>query len=165
MQTAQPILLVEDDNIDAMTVKRALKDLKVTNQLVRTTNGELALGYLRDDSRPKPCLILLDLNMPKMNGIEFLKVAKDEQILKRIPVVVLTTSGEQRDLVDSYKLSVAGYMLKSVDYKNFLETIRIVDLYWTLSQMPEQAENGESPPGLCESDKDAENVPALADNE
>jgi CheY-like chemotaxis protein len=137
MKKPKPILLVEDDNIDAMTVRRALKDLKVTNELIRVGDGEKALEYLRDKSTENPCLILLDLNMPKMNGIEFLKVAKADEDLKKIPVVVLTTSDEQRDIVESFELSVAGYMVKSADYSNFVEMIRVINLYWTLSEMPE----------------------------
>jgi DNA-binding NarL/FixJ family response regulator len=129
-------LLVEDDNIDAMTVERVLKDLKVINPLIRTCNGEEALNYLRNAGNPKPCLTLLDLNMPKMNGIEFLKAVKADEKLKKTPVVVLTTSDEQRDIVESFNLSVAGYMLKSADYKRFVDTIRAIDLYWTLSELP-----------------------------
>jgi DNA-binding NarL/FixJ family response regulator len=72
-----------------------------------------------------------------MNGIEFLKIAKADEDLKKIPVVVLTTSDEQRDIVESFELSVAGYMVKSADYSNFVETIRVINLYWTLSEMPE----------------------------
>jgi len=137
MRKPKPILLVEDDNIDAMTVRRALKDLKVTNELIRVGDGEKALEYLRDKSTQNPCLVLLDLNMPKMNGIEFLKIAKADEDLKKIPVVVLTTSDEQRDIVESFELSVAGYMVKSADYSNFVEMIRVINLYWTLSEMPE----------------------------
>ena len=138
MKDSRPILLAEDDSVDAMTVKRALKDLKITNQLVHTTNGEEALEYLRDKDNTKPCLILLDLNMPKMNGIEFLKVVKADDLLKRIPVVVLTTSREEQDIIESFKLSVAGYMVKAVDYKKFIETIRTIDLYWTLSELTKE---------------------------
>jgi CheY-like chemotaxis protein len=136
MRNSKPILLVEDDNVDAMTVERVLKDLKVTNPLVRSNNGEEALDYLRNDGERGPCLVLLDLNMPRMNGIEFLKIAKADDELKKIPVVVLTTSDEQRDIVESFNLSVAGYMLKSVDYKKFVDTIKMIDLYWTLSELP-----------------------------
>jgi len=129
-------LLVEDDRVDTMTVKRALKDLKVTNQLICTTNGEEALEYLRDETKKKPCVILLDLNMPKMNGIEFLKIAKADDELKKIPVIVLTISREERDVVESFNLSVAGYIVKPTDYKKFVEAIRVVELYWTLSELP-----------------------------
>jgi len=137
MRNSKPILLVEDDSVDAMTVKRAFKDLKVLNSLVHTTNGEEALAYLRDESNKKPCVILLDLNMPKMNGIEFLKIVKADDALKKIPVVVLTTSKEESDIVDSFKLSVAGYIVKPVDYKKFVEAIRAIELYWTLSELPD----------------------------
>jgi len=143
MRNSRPILLVEDDSIDAMTVERALRDLRVVNPLIHKINGEEALEYLRGEGKGKPCVILLDLNMPKMNGIEFLKVAKADEKLKSIPVIVLTTSQEQQDKVESFKLSVAGYMLKNVDYKKFVETIRTIDLYWTLSELPPNGENGE----------------------
>ncbi len=136
MQRSKPILLAEDDKVDALTVKRALKDLKVANPLVHSVNGEDALEYLRNESNKKPCVILLDLNMPKMNGIEFLKIAKTDEALKSIPVVVLTTSKTARDVVESFKLGAAGYMIKSVDYRKFVETVRTIDLYWTLSEMP-----------------------------
>jgi CheY-like chemotaxis protein len=139
MRNSKPILLVEDDRVDAMTVKRALKDLKVTNLLVHTLNGEEALNHLRAESNGNPCVILLDLNMPKMNGVEFLKVVKADDVLKSIPVVVLTTSQEEQDVVESFKLSAAGYIVKPVDYKKFVEAMRTIDVYWTLSELP----NGE----------------------
>ncbi len=144
MRNSKPILLVEDDNVDAMTVKRALKDLRVTNPLVHSANGEEAIGYLRNDANEKPCVILLDLNMPKMNGIEFLKVAKSDEMLKRIPAVVLTTSKDDRDKVESFELNVAGYIVKPVDYKKFVEAIRIVNLYWTLSELPSHEQENEN---------------------
>jgi len=136
MRNSQPILLVEDDNVDVMTVKRALKDLKINNPLVSTSNGEEALEYLKNNDTKKPCIILLDLNMPKMNGIEFLKIAKADDTLKKIPVVVLTTSSQQQDIIDSFKLSVAGYIVKSVDYTEFTKAISTINLYWTLSKLP-----------------------------
>ena len=136
MKNLKSILLVEDDSVDAMTVSRAFKELKVTNQLVIRLNGEEALDYLRDNGSEKPCVILLDLNMPKMNGIEFLKVAKADENLKKIPVIVLTTSKEDQDKVDSFEYSVAGYIVKPVDYKKFVEAMRILNLYWTLSEFP-----------------------------
>jgi CheY-like chemotaxis protein len=139
MRNSKPILLVEDDRVDAMTVKRALKDLNVTNLLVHTLNGEEALNHLRAESNGNPCVILLDLNMPRMNGVEFLKVIKADDVLKSIPVVVLTTSQEDQDVFESFKLSAAGYIVKPVDYKKFVEAMRTIDIYWTLSELP----NGE----------------------
>jgi CheY-like chemotaxis protein len=136
--SAKPILLVEDDQIDTMTVKRALRELHVTNPVVHAENGEAALGYLNDPANDRPCLILLDLNMPVMGGIEFLRAVKSDDLhLKRIPVVVLTTSEEQRDKVESFDLGVAGYMRKPVDYQQFVETMRTIDAYWTVSELPE----------------------------
>lgn len=134
--TDKPILLVEDDQVDVMTVKRALKEIKVANPVVNLENGEEALNYLRDPAKPKPCIILLDLNMPIMNGIEFLEVVKHDALLRRIPVVVLTTSGEQQDKVNSFDLGVAGYMAKPVDYRQFVEVMRTIDAYWTISEVP-----------------------------
>jgi CheY-like chemotaxis protein len=136
MRTSRPILLVEDDSIDAMTVKRAIKDLKVANQLVHLANGEEAMSYLHGEDNHKPCVILLDLNMPKMDGFEFLKIAKGDAELRQIPVIVLTTSKEERDKVESFQLCVAGYIVKPTDYKKFVDAIRTIDLYWTLSELP-----------------------------
>ncbi|MHC4456595.1 MAG: response regulator [Planctomycetota bacterium] len=137
MRSSKPILLVEDDKVDAMTVERALKDLKVNNQLVHKVDGEEALEYLRNGSNSKPCcVILLDLNMPKMNGIEFLEITKADEKLKLIPVVVLTTSRADQDKIESFKLGVAGYIVKPTDYKKFVEAMRTIDMYWTLSELP-----------------------------
>jgi CheY-like chemotaxis protein len=136
MRTNKPILLVEDDRVDVMTIQRALKQIKVTNQLDIAVDGEEALAILRDLGREKPCIILLDLNMPRMNGIEFLRAAKEDEALKPIPVVVLTTSKDEQDKVDSFNLGVAGYMVKPVDYAQFVEVVKTIDLYWTLSELP-----------------------------
>ena len=135
-QNKPAILLVEDDKVDAMTVKRALKEIHVTNPLDIVGNGEEGLAYLRDSDKKFPCIILLDLNMPKMNGIEFLQISKGDDNLKRLPIVVLTTSTEEQDKVASFNLNVAGYMLKPVDYQQFVEVVRTIHLYWTLSELP-----------------------------
>ena len=134
--TNKPILLVEDDQVDMMTVIRALMEIHVTNQVVHLENGEDALNYLRDGNSEKPCIILLDLNMPVMNGIEFLKAVKDDEQLRRIPVLVLTTSVEQQDRLSSFNFNVAGYVSKPVDYRQFVEVMRTIDAYWTISEMP-----------------------------
>jgi CheY-like chemotaxis protein len=132
----KPILLVEDDMIDAMTVRRALKELNVINPVHSVENGEEALEYLNDNSKETPGIILLDLNMPRMNGIEFLKIAKNDDSLRHIPVVVLTTSLEEMDRVDTFNLGIAGYMVKPVDYKQFVDVIKAIKLYWSLSELP-----------------------------
>jgi len=138
MRNLKPILLVEDDRIDVMMFKRAVEELNITSPLVQANNGEEALQYLRDESNEKPGIILLDLNMPKMNGIEFLKVVKADDILKTIPVVVLTTSQEEEDVIESFKLSIAGYMVKPHNYKKLMKTIASIESYWTLSELPNQ---------------------------
>ena len=135
--TNKPILLVEDDQVDVITVMRALKEIHVTNPVVNLENGEEVLKYLCDPDNAKPCIILLDLNMPVMGGIEFLQVTKHDAALRRIPVVVLTTSEEQQDKVASFDLGVAGYIRKPVDYRQFVEAVRAIDAYWTLSELPQ----------------------------
>jgi len=137
MKSKKPILLVEDDQVDVMTIQRAIKEIKVVNSLNVTRNGEEALAFLSREGTERPCVILLDLNMPKMNGIEFLRAVKKDPRLGVIPVVILTTSKEELDKSESFKLGAAGYMIKPVDYQQFLEVIRTVDLYWTLSELPE----------------------------
>jgi CheY-like chemotaxis protein len=137
MQSTKPILLVEDDRVDVMTIKRVFNDIKITNQLIVMSNGQEALGYLKSGDNRKPCLILLDLNMPKMNGLEFLKTIKENEALKRIPIIVFTVSKEDNNVTKSFKLGAAGYMVKPVDYKKFVEIITAIHLYWTLSELPE----------------------------
>jgi CheY-like chemotaxis protein len=139
LRCKRTILLVEDDTVDAMTVKRALRDLNIANPLAVVGNGEEALDYLRNPANERPCIILLDLNMPRMNGIEFLRVAKESNQLRTIPVIVLTTSREDQDKIESFDLGVGGYMVKPVDYQQFVEVVRTIDLYWTLSELPDEA--------------------------
>jgi len=136
MDNNKTILLVEDDMVDAMTVRRALKELQVSNPLTVRGNGEEALDYLKDSVNEKPCIILLDLNMPRMNGIDFLKEIKCDDRLRSIPVIVLTTSKADQDVVTTFNMSIAGYMVKPVDYKQFVDTLRTIRLYWTLCELP-----------------------------
>ncbi|MBP8793962.1 MAG: response regulator [Lutibacter sp.] len=130
------ILLVEDDKIDVMTMKRALSELKIGNPVVVCENGLEALNYLNNTEHKTPGIILLDLNMPKMNGLEFLQQRILNDVLKRIPTVVLTTSKDEQDKIESFNLGVAGYMIKPVDYMQFVEIVKTIDLYWTLSELP-----------------------------
>lgn len=141
MRSSKPILLVEDDKVDAMTIRRSLETINITNDVDVANNGEEALQYLRDPQGELPCIILLDLNMPKMNGIEFLRLVKHDETLKRIPVVILTTSRDEQDKIESFNLGVAGYMIKPVDYWQFVEVVKAIDLYWTLSELPNGSES------------------------
>lgn len=136
MRNERPILLVEDDEIDILTIKRSFKEIHVTNSVEVANDGEEALIILKDLHHSLPCLILLDLNMPRMTGLEFLKIVKTDEQLKCVPVIILTTSKDERDKVESFKLGVAGYMVKPVDYRQFVEVIQTINMYWTLSELP-----------------------------
>lgn len=136
------ILLVEDDEVDVMNVKRAFKKYKITNPLFIAGNGIEGLSMLRSqDGKPPQVpenrrLVLLDLNMPKMNGLEFLHEVREDEKLKRTPVIVLTTSDEDRDRIEAYDLNVAGYILKPVTFVNFAEVMVALNKYWALCEMP-----------------------------
>lgn len=130
----RPILLIEDDEVDVMTVKRAWKQLKISNPLHHGENGEEALEYLNGNKDQLPCLIIMDINMPRMNGIEFLKVIKKEEIFKRIPVIVLTTSKEEQDRYETFNLSVAGYIVKPLNYDQFVNVMKIIQNYWSINE-------------------------------
>jgi CheY-like chemotaxis protein len=132
----QAILVVDDDLVDVMTIRRAFKQLNVTNRIDHALHGEAALALLESGPAQRPCIILLDLNMPVMNGLEFLAIIKQHDSFKSIPVIMLTTSEEQKDKLRSFDLGVAGYMTKPVDYPQFVEMMRSIDLYWTISQLP-----------------------------
>ncbi len=135
------ILLVEDDEVDIMTVKRAFKKGNITNPLYLAGNGIEALAMLRNTPEqpslipPERRLILLDLNMPKMNGLEFLHELRADPAIRHIPVVVLTTSNEERDRVQAYNLNVAGYILKPVTFNTFVELMVTLNKYWTVCEM------------------------------
>lgn len=137
MPNNKPILLVEDDQIDVMMVRRALKELKINNELIHAGNGEDALNYLQKPDNPNPWLILLDINMPIMNGPKFLKVVKKDPAARTIPIVIFTSSEEQQDKEIAFNMGAAGYMLKPVKYEKLLETINIINTYWALSELPD----------------------------
>ena len=131
------ILLVEDDQVDIMNVKRAFDKNRITNPLYVAANGLDALEMLRTNAVPADRrLILLDLNMPKMSGIEFLRELRADAALSSTPVVVLTTSNDERDKIDAYNLNVAGYLLKPVTFINFVEVMAALNKYWTLVELP-----------------------------
>ncbi len=138
MICSMPILLVEDDPVDAMAIKRAIQDSKLKGSLAHVACAREALDHLRSSQNDKPGLILLDLGMPDTDGLEFLKLLKHDPSLTDIPVVALTGSDAPRDIVKSFDLGIAGYMVKSTQYKDLLETIRAIQDYWSLSQSPVQ---------------------------
>jgi len=132
----RPILLIEDDTTDTITVKRSFDDLRIKNPLVCVDGGKKALEYLQDKKSKKPCVILLDLIMPEMNGIEFLRIVKSDDVLKTIPVVALTVSQQQQDKIESFKLGIAGYIIKPSDYEGFVKAIETINMYWNFSELP-----------------------------
>ena len=131
------LVLIEDDDIDVMNVRRALERAHVTNPLFVAHNGLEGLELLRSDKVPRDRrLVLLDLNMPKMNGIEFLREVRKDPSLRPTPVVVLTTSDDDRDKVQAYDLNVAGYLLKPVTFVNFVDVMAALNKYWALVELP-----------------------------
>lgn len=130
------ILIVEDDQVDVLTLKRAFRDLAINNRMEVMGNGEAALGYLNNHKSKLPGLIILDLNMPVMGGLEFLKEVKKDDSLKAIPIVVLTTSRDDTDKLESFRRGIAGYMVKPVDYNQFLTLVRTIETYWSASETP-----------------------------
>ena len=128
------ILLIEDDMIEVMKLSRATKSLRLNHKITEANNGEDALELLKKkDSLPD--IILLDLNMPKINGIEFLKILKDDDRLKYIPTIILTTSNNQLDLLECYKLGIAGYVLKPLKYEDYVSKIEKLLSYWSINEL------------------------------
>ena len=137
MDRTTNILLVDDDEIDVMTVKLAFAKGNIANQLFVATNGIEALALLRADGiPPSRRLVLLDLNMPRMSGIELLREIRADPALQALTVVVLTTSNEDRDRVEAYQLNVAGYLLKPVTFQSFVEVTAALNKYWSLVELP-----------------------------
>ena len=137
MENAPDILLVEDNPDDAGLTIRALKKNNLANNLVHLTDGEEALKFLFDGSGNHiPKLILLDLKMPKVDGIEVLRRIKSDVDRKVIPVVVLTSSKEEKDIVESYKLGVNAYIVKPVDFEKFVKAVADLGLFWLVLNQP-----------------------------
>ncbi len=135
------ILLVEDDSVDVMNVQRAFKKNNIQNPLYLAKNGLEGLAMLRGTDgqemiRPRPQIIMLDLNMPQMNGLEFLKELRSDPELKSISVFVMTTSKDDKDRFEAYNLNVAGYIIKPVSFEKFVEAVSILDSYWKLCEQP-----------------------------
>ena len=125
------VLLVEDDPGDVLMTQEAFKDYKIANALTVVTNGEDAIAYLRQEGRfaqaTRPDLVLLDLNLPRRDGREVLREVKGDPALRRIPVVVLTTSDAEEDVLASYDLHANAYVRKPVDFEQFVAAVRAID--------------------------------------
>lgn len=138
------ILLVEDSEQDIELTLQALEDYNLANRVSVVRDGEEALDYLfkrgqfRDRDNGDPVVILLDLKLPKVDGLEVLREIRNSEQLKQTPVVVLTSSREQRDLVESYNLGVNAYVVKPVDFTEFVDAVKKLGLFWgVLNEVPE----------------------------
>ncbi len=127
------ILLVEDNPEDAEMTMRALRRHNLVNRLHWVKDGAEALEYLLAKDRQKPKLVLLDLKMPKVDGIEVLRRIKADAAARSIPIVVMTSSNEERDVVETYRLGANSYIVKPVEFEVFLETVAKIGLYWVLT--------------------------------
>ena len=142
MSTFGRILMVEDDAKDVELTLTALDDYKLANEVVVARDGEEALDYLycrgkfETRSNDNPAVLLLDLKLPKVDGLEVLQQIKSDEKLKMIPVVVLTSSHEEKDMVASYKLGVNAYVVKPVDFHEFVNAIRELGVFWAIINAP-----------------------------
>lgn len=130
------ILLIEDDEVDILNIKRALKANNLSNNLQIARNGLEGLELIQDKSIPDPKVILLDINMPKMNGIEFLQELRQMEKYKQLPVFIMTTSNDDNDKYDAYNLNVAGYILKPLSFDKFVEAVKKLSDYWKIIEFP-----------------------------
>jgi len=128
------ILLIEDDMIEIMKLTRTVSALKLDHKIIKANNGEEAL-YLLEQKENLPDIILLDLNMPKINGIEFLNILKNDNVLKYIPAIILTTSNNQKDLLECYEIGVAGYVIKPLKYEDYVNKIEKLLAYWSINEL------------------------------
>lgn len=140
MQNEVSVLVVDDDDVDQMAIRRAFTRQKIANQIFSASNGEEALDTLRGtngrEKIPKPYIILLDLKMPRMTGIEFLEHLRNDPQHRHAIVFVLTTSKDEQDQLNAYEKHVAGYIVKSNVSKEFLEVIGLLDHYWRIVEIP-----------------------------
>ncbi len=134
MQKKLTILLIEDDQIEIMKFNRILTKIDSEHEIIEANNGEDALNIL-SNKEALPSLILLDLNMPKVNGIEFLKILKNGEALKYIPTVILTTSNNYKDMLECYKIGIAGYMVKPLKYEDYKNKLIKVLSYWSVNEL------------------------------
>lgn len=131
------LLLIEDDDIDAMSITRAFKKMHISNKIIRANDGLEGLELLRSGAVPSPYIILLDLQMPRLNGIEFLEEIREDPKLAQSTVFVLTTSKSDEDITASYKKNIAGYFIKEQVGEGFLDIVKMLKGYWKIVHFPE----------------------------
>ncbi len=134
MERKLSILLIEDDTIEIMKVNRTISSLGLPHQIVEARNGELALEILKKRDQ-LPDIIFLDLNMPKISGIEFLRILKADPVLKYLPTIVLTTSANHKDILECYKIGIAGYVIKPLKYEDYVQKLKRVMEYWSINEL------------------------------
>lgn len=127
------ILFIEDDQIESMKFDRGLKKLGLKHEVIRAENGEEALNIL-DSYTELPDIILLDLNMPKMNGVEFLSILKKNESLKYLPIIILTTSRNRKERLECFKIGIAGYFIKPLKYEEYVKLIDQILTYWSVNE-------------------------------
>jgi two-component system, response regulator len=130
LMAAQMIVLVEDNPDDQILTLRALKKQNIANEIVVLEDGVAALEYLLDPDKPMPHLVLLDLKLPRLDGMQLLRRLRSEPRTQLLPVVVLTSSDEDRDVIEGYRLGANSYIRKPVDFNQFTEAVRQLGLYW-----------------------------------
>jgi CheY-like chemotaxis protein len=130
------LLIIDDDDIDATALARALQKLKLLNPLYRAKDGLEALEILRNGEIPSPYIILLDINMPRMNGLEFLEAVRADPALTLAVIFVLTTSKSDEDMIAAYREHVAGYLLKQRMDSDFMQVVSLLDHYWRVIELP-----------------------------
>lgn len=128
------ILLIEDDHIEIMKLQRTVAKLGLNHKITEARNGEEALEILRS-GKPLPDIVLLDLNMPRMSGMEFLKILKADEVLQYLPTIILTTSENRVDLVGCYQIGIAGYIIKPLKYEDYQEKLAKVLAYWEVNEL------------------------------
>lgn len=130
------LFVIEDDDIDYMSIKREFKNRKIANPILRAKDGVEAFELMASDGVERPFVILLDLQMPRMNGLEFLTKLRADEKYKNSVVFVLTTSQDEQDILDSYELNIAGYFIKDEVGEGFIGIVDILDGYWKVVHLP-----------------------------
>lgn len=134
MKRELKILLVEDNIIEILKLKRAIEYLGINHEVLEAENGEIALDSIKQEEI-NPDIVLLDLNMPKMNGLEFLAIVRNDESMRHLPIIILSTSNNNRDLKEAYKLGVSGYILKPLKYDDYVKKIEYTLQYWSNNEL------------------------------